>query len=271
MAGVTQSVVPDGPIRTLFDELRVLHRAAGEPSTRTIAKAVAHSHGAVHSALRGPRVPRWGLLELIVEELDGDCERFRGLWIEARNFEDPFDRQVRGPVDHVFHAVQAGLNNPAVAAVRTVAAPEGHHSRDLPIFTASRIGESLDRLDIRYMQDAESAVLAMWDRHAVLIAAEGLENEILMIRARPHAAVRPDHLDAARLAVNEWNHTRRFMKVYIGDPAARGESPLYGEIQIPLVSGVSDAQIDEYIDCGVSVAQGLVEWLYDESDLFRLE
>jgi hypothetical protein len=89
IVAVTPRSVPDGPVRRLFDELLRLYRLAGEPSTRTLAKAVGFGHATVHVALRGPRVPRWGLLELLVEALGGDVDRFRQLWIDARDAEDP--------------------------------------------------------------------------------------------------------------------------------------------------------------------------------------
>lgn len=83
-----------GPARALFDELRRLHRLAGEPSTRDLARKIGPgmiSHTTVHSALRGPRVPRWPVLELLVEPLGGDCKRIKELWLAARDIEDAQD------------------------------------------------------------------------------------------------------------------------------------------------------------------------------------
>lgn len=72
----------------LLRELRLLHRRAGEPSTREIAKAAGVaviSHSTVAAVLRGADVPRWDKLALVVSSLGGDIEVFRHLWIEARN------------------------------------------------------------------------------------------------------------------------------------------------------------------------------------------
>jgi Putative bacterial sensory transduction regulator len=71
-------------------------------------------------------------------------------------------------------------------------------------------------------------------RHAVLFPLEGPADQILVIRARPHATVPPDWADRAYRVVNEWNHLRRFMKAYIGDPTDSGQLPIYAEIQMPL-------------------------------------
>ncbi|HEY8532552.1 MAG TPA: YbjN domain-containing protein [Micromonospora sp.] len=133
--------------------------------------------------------------------------------------------------------------------------------------TLSRIGQALDQLDIRYLADGDGSLLAMWERHAVLFTLEGPEDEILVIRARPHATVPPDWADRAYRVVNEWNHTRRFCKAYVGDPTELGQLPIYGELQVPLGAGAHDALLLEMLDCGSAVAADFVDWLYDEGAL----
>ena len=100
--------------------------------------------------------------------------------------------------------------------------------------TLTRIGKALDLLDIRYLADGGGSLLAMWERHAVLFTLEGPDDEILVMRARPHSTVPPDWADRAYRVVNEWNHTRRFCKAYVGDPTERGQLPIYAELQVPL-------------------------------------
>ena len=96
--------------------------------------------------------------------------------------------------------------------------------------TLTRIGKGLDLLDIRFLADGGGSLLAMWERHAVLFTLEGPDDEILVMRARPHATVPPDWADRAYRVVNEWNHTRRFCKAYVGDPTERGQLPIYAEL-----------------------------------------
>ena len=67
--------------------------------------------------------------------------------------------------------------------------------------------------------------------------------------------------------VNEWNHTRRFCKAYVGDPTERGQLPIYAELQVPLASGAHDALLVEMLDCGAAVATSFVDWLHDEGAL----
>ncbi|WP_412742661.1 YbjN domain-containing protein [Krasilnikovia sp. MM14-A1004] len=133
--------------------------------------------------------------------------------------------------------------------------------------TLERIGKSLDLLDIRFLADGGGSLLAMWERHAVLFTLEGPDDEILVMRARPHATVPPDWADRAYRVVNEWNHTRRFCKAYVGDPTERGQLPIYAELQVPLNSGAHDALLVEMLDCGAAVATSFVDWLHDEGAL----
>ncbi|HEY3006539.1 MAG TPA: YbjN domain-containing protein [Micromonosporaceae bacterium] len=133
--------------------------------------------------------------------------------------------------------------------------------------TLARIGKALDLLDIRFLADGGGSLLAMWERHAVLFTLEGPEDEILVMRARPHATVPPDWADRAYRVVNEWNHTRRFCKAYVGDPTERGQLPIYAELQVPLNSGAHDPLLVEMLDCGAAVATSFVDWLHDEGAL----
>ncbi|HEX8631604.1 MAG TPA: YbjN domain-containing protein [Catenuloplanes sp.] len=133
--------------------------------------------------------------------------------------------------------------------------------------TLRRVGEALDLLDVRFLADGDGSLLAMWERHAVLFTLEGPEDEILVMRARPHATVPPDWADRAYRVVNEWNHTRRFCKAYVGDPTERGQLPIYAELQVPLSAGTHDALLVEMLDCGAAVATSFVDWLHDEGAL----
>jgi hypothetical protein len=133
--------------------------------------------------------------------------------------------------------------------------------------TLDRLSEALGRLDIRYLTDGDGSLLALWERHAVLFTLEGPSDEILVMRVRPHATVPPDWADRSYRVVNEWNHTRRFYKAYVGDPTDRGQLPIYAEIQVPLLAGAHDALLIELVDCAAAVAMGFVDWLHDEGGL----
>jgi Putative bacterial sensory transduction regulator len=174
----------------------------------------------------------------------------------------------------------ADLLGSAVATSSHVAAPTGGQSSprlEVPLqrtpdsvarpVTMRRVRDALDRLEIRYLTDGDGSLLAMWERHALLFALEGPDDEILVMRGRPHGTVAPDWSDRAYQVVNEWNHTRRFCKAYVGDATERGMLPIYAEIQVPLLAGVHDALLDELLDCAAAVTSAFVDWLYDDGGL----
>jgi tetratricopeptide (TPR) repeat protein len=83
MGALPRPDTPDGPLRTLSDRLHALHHRAGWPSLRDMAREVGCSHTTISVAFSEPRLPRWGLLELIVETLGGDTAEFHRLWLAA--------------------------------------------------------------------------------------------------------------------------------------------------------------------------------------------
>jgi hypothetical protein len=134
--------------------------------------------------------------------------------------------------------------------------------------TFERLAQTLRELDVRYLTDDDGSLMALWERHAILFTLEGPGDEILVVRVRPHATVPPEFADRAYRIVNEWNHTRRFYKAYVGDLTERGQLPIYAEVQIPFKTGVHDALLIELLDCAAAVAMAFVDWLHDETALF---
>jgi tetratricopeptide (TPR) repeat protein len=87
VGAIRRNPTPPGPITDLFDRLHEIHLAAGLPSMREIALGIGRgvvSSSTIHNMFRGPRVPRWSFLELVVMELHGDTSEFRVLWQAAR-------------------------------------------------------------------------------------------------------------------------------------------------------------------------------------------
>ncbi|MFC7548851.1 YbjN domain-containing protein [Plantactinospora sp. GCM10030261] len=133
--------------------------------------------------------------------------------------------------------------------------------------TINRVGRALDRLEMSYLADGEASLLALWQRHALMFTLEGPEDEILVMRARPHSTVPPDWADRAYRVVNEWNHTERYCKAYVGDPTGHGQLPIYIELQVPFRSGTHDALLVEVVENAARAATAFVDWLHDEGAL----
>ncbi len=71
------------PSRDLIDALHALHHEAGWPSLRSLAREAGCSHTTVAAVFSSPRLPSWGVLELVVEAMGGDVGEFRRLWLAA--------------------------------------------------------------------------------------------------------------------------------------------------------------------------------------------
>ena len=83
MSALPRPDIATGPQLELVDALHNLHHRAGWPSLRTLAREAGCSHTTVSSAFSSPRLPRWGVLELLVEAMGGDVGSFRDLWLAA--------------------------------------------------------------------------------------------------------------------------------------------------------------------------------------------
>lgn len=87
MPGLPRPDVPPGPRRDLVDALHSLHFGAGWPSLRTLAREAGCSPTTVSAVFSHSRLPKWGLLELVVEAMDGESRTFRDLWLAAASAE----------------------------------------------------------------------------------------------------------------------------------------------------------------------------------------
>jgi tetratricopeptide (TPR) repeat protein len=83
MSALPRPDVRPGPHRELVDALHQLHHSAGWPSLRALAGYAACSPTTISSVFSSARLPRWGTLELVVEAMGGDVERFHRLWLAA--------------------------------------------------------------------------------------------------------------------------------------------------------------------------------------------
>lgn len=95
MPRLTSPLLPPSPRKHLSEALHALHRRAGWPSVRELARALdgAASSSRIHDAFTKPRLPGWGLVEALVAELarripggmpaEQEVHRFHTLWDAA--------------------------------------------------------------------------------------------------------------------------------------------------------------------------------------------
>src|SRR3954452_6939230 len=83
VAGLPRPEVPPGPQRDLVDALHALHHEAGWASLRVLAREAGCSRTTVSRVFSAPRLPSWGVLELLVEAMGGDTTGLHHLWLAA--------------------------------------------------------------------------------------------------------------------------------------------------------------------------------------------
>ncbi|HQR26432.1 MAG TPA: AAA family ATPase [Nocardioides sp.] len=83
MGALPRPDIPPGPQRELNDALHDLHHRVGWPSLRVLARAAGCSHTTVSAVFSSPRLPSWGVVEVLVEAMDGDVGHFHALWLAA--------------------------------------------------------------------------------------------------------------------------------------------------------------------------------------------
>ena len=83
MGALPRPDLEPGPQRELNDALHALHHRAGWPSLRNLASDAGCSHTTVSHVFSSPKPARWGVIELLVEAMDGDTTAFHTLWLAA--------------------------------------------------------------------------------------------------------------------------------------------------------------------------------------------
>ncbi|PKW05137.1 regulatory protein, gntR family [Streptomyces sp. 1222.5] len=118
--------LPDGPLRELNRALHALHGRAGWPSSRELQKAVGGrdvvSYTTIHQALTKPGLPRWGVIELLVEELAKTAGGRRLPTDTVEHFKELYDRAYDDGEDDA-SGPQATSDAPAPSSETTGAPP----------------------------------------------------------------------------------------------------------------------------------------------------
>ncbi|MFM9760759.1 hypothetical protein [Streptomyces scabiei] len=111
MPSLKRPELTDGPKKELNNGLHDLHLRAGLPSVRELVERVGGGivagRSRIHDAFSSPRLPAWGLIQILVEalvknvpgaNLEQEELRFHQLWIAAsgQNFQD--SPEVRTPI-----------------------------------------------------------------------------------------------------------------------------------------------------------------------------
>lgn len=110
MGELRRPELPPGRLKELNDALHDLHLLAGQPSVRDLERALgrgAFSHSRIYDVFSRGRLPRWGMVDIIVKALSEQApglsaskerRHFQALWIAAsRNDTEPVPQRRSSP------------------------------------------------------------------------------------------------------------------------------------------------------------------------------
>lgn len=101
LSGLKRPDLPDGGLKDLNDALHDLHRRAGRPSTRDLAKLIGvgvASKSRIYDAFSSDRLPSWGLLQVLAEALcasipgtafPAEEQKLHSFWLAATGGGEP--------------------------------------------------------------------------------------------------------------------------------------------------------------------------------------
>ncbi len=123
--------------------------------------------------------------------------------------------------------------------------------RPTPV-TRARIEQYLAQHDYSFELDSDGDVTGLWDGNQLWFLLLGEDTEVLQVRGRWQKALAGEDRATALRAINDWNRDRIWPKVYL-----RQEEPglaLYAEVSVDLEHGVTDAQLSQYLECGIATS-----------------
>ncbi len=130
--------------------------------------------------------------------------------------------------------------------------------------THQRIIDCLDARGLQYGVDDDGDIGGYWDGHLFYFFRMGQAEEYLQVRGRWNRVVPGDQLAPVMALVNAWNADKLWPKGYVrlegGDerPEVVG---VYAEHTVDYEHGLTDAQLDQHLACGISTSLQLFEHL----------
>ena len=127
-------------------------------------------------------------------------------------------------------------------------APTPPPERAAPV-TRARVAAYLTHRDYRFLIDDDGDLTGTWDGSRFWFLLLGEHSEIIQVRGRWHRTLPLGQRSSVLLATNDWNRERIWPKVYVREED--GELALYSEVSIDLEHGVTQAQLDQLLACGL--------------------
>lgn len=129
----------------------------------------------------------------------------------------------------------------------------------LPALSQEALEAVLDGWGAHYGIDGDGDPGGYWDGHLFFFLRGGREGTVLTVRGRWNREVAADESGRVLELVNAWHDDRIWPKAYV---RAEGEAlGVYGEVSTALGSGVTPAQLEELMSCGLSTTLQLFDHL----------
>jgi Putative bacterial sensory transduction regulator len=117
--------------------------------------------------------------------------------------------------------------------------------------TAARIVKWFETNEFSYFLDNDGDVGGLWRGRLYYFFLFGEESEILQIRGQWNREVAIERLEEVLEACNEWNADRIWPKAYVR-VRDNGMVHVIAEVATDLERGVTDAQLGQLLNCGLS-------------------
>ena len=117
--------------------------------------------------------------------------------------------------------------------------------------TTELIAEALTARGYRFQTDPDGDLVGRWNENVIYFSRLGPQGELLRVRTIASTTFMVDSVPALYAFCNAWNHDRLWPKtfVHVDDD---GTAWVFGELVTDLERGVTPAQLDHLISCGIS-------------------
>jgi Putative bacterial sensory transduction regulator len=110
----------------------------------------------------------------------------------------------------------------------------------------------------KYFTDSDGDIGGHWDNTLIYFFRLGEYHEMLQVRAMARRTFSIDEVPRLYAFCNSWNHDKLWPKAYV-HVSDDGTAGVYGEVTTDLEKGVTVAQLDQFIACGISTGCALAE------------
>ncbi|ACV08701.1 YbjN domain-containing protein [Jonesia denitrificans] len=131
------------------------------------------------------------------------------------------------------HTVQEAEHNDAV-------------KRPVTPVTRERVAHVLTAAGYQHTRDSDGDIVGVWDGNTVWFLLLGPEETFLQVRSRWQRAIGPQGMDAALLAVSDWNRDHLWPKVFLREEGPQSWAA-YTETTHDFCDGATSDQLDYYL------------------------